>query len=330
MSTPSRPVSGFVPVGDVAGGVELPDGRALTPAAPLALHHFTRLDQIDQLVDASEAEPDLGFMARLLALCSLPRTNPKNRLQYVRRNGPYTLTMTSSSAGVKLPYGTLPRLLLAWVCTEAVRTQNRELVLGRSLYEFMQKLGILSSDSGGVTGIRTRLRNQMRRLFGCTVSLVYEDASGFARISSLVADKHEFWWDVKHPNQSALWDSKIELGEKFFQEIIAHPVPLDLNILRSLTRSPLGIDLYLWLTYRTFGLQRPLRLTWPQLYRQFGVDPAKAGDKATLSNFRKDCLRELEKIKTAWPDLGYGTVKGALILTPSRPRIAPAQLRLVE
>ena len=41
------------------------------------------------------------------------------------RNGPYTLGM---SAGInnKLPYGNIPRLLLAWVCTEAVRTQNRE------------------------------------------------------------------------------------------------------------------------------------------------------------------------------------------------------------
>ena len=58
-------------------------------------------------------------------------------------------------------------------------------------------------------------------------------------------------------------------------------------------RSPLGLDLYLWLTYRTFALKRPLRLTWPLLYRQFGVDPAKAGDKLVVNDFRKDCLREL-------------------------------------
>ena len=48
--------------------------------------------------------------------------------------------------------------------------------------------------------------------------------------------------------------------EKFFQEIIEHPVPLDLNILKSLKRSPLGLDMYLWLTYRMFNLTRPLRL----------------------------------------------------------------------
>ena len=80
-------------------------------------------------------------MGRLLALCSLPRTNPGDRKEYVRRNGPYKLGMV---AGIedKLPFGNIPRLLLAWVCTEAVRTQSRELVLGRSLYEFMRKLGM--------------------------------------------------------------------------------------------------------------------------------------------------------------------------------------------
>ena len=61
-------------------------------------------------------------MARLLALCSLPRTNPKNRHEFKRVNGPYTLYMTAT-AGNKLPYGSLPRLLLAWVCTGAGRLQ---------------------------------------------------------------------------------------------------------------------------------------------------------------------------------------------------------------
>ena len=270
----------------------------------------------------------MGFMVRLMALCSLPRTNPGNRLQYVRRNGPYKLGMT---AGIdnKLPYGNLPRLLLAWVCTEAVRTQCRELVLGASLAEFMRKLG-MQDDSGSPRGDRTRLRNQMKRLFGCTVSLIYEDSSGVKRVSSLVADKHEFWWNPKRPEDRSLWESKIELGEKFFAEIIAHPVPLDMNILKALKRSSLGLDWYLWLTYRTFALANPLRLAWASLYRQFGVDPAKANDKFVVRDFRKDCLRELKKIKDAWPSLHYATGKGVLILYPSEPSILPAQRRLLE
>ena len=103
-----------------------------------------------------------------------------------------------------------------------------------------------------------------------------------------------------------------------------------MHILKSLRRSPLGLDLYLWLTYRTFGLTRPLRLTWPMLYRQFGADPSKAGARRTVDSFRTKCLRELEKIQRAWPDLHYQPVKGALVLSASSPRIAPSQLRLVE
>ena len=126
-------------------------------------------------------------------------------------------------------------------------------------------------------------------------------------------------------------ESKIELGEKFFQEIIQHPVPLDMNTLKALKRSSLGLDLYLWLTYRTFTLQRPLRLSWRHLYRQFGVDPVKAGDKRTVDAFRTDCLRELIKIKTAWPGLNYATAKGGLVLLPSTPSIPPTQqLQLAE
>ena len=52
--------------------------KAIREASPQALHHFTRADQVHQLVSASEADADLGFMARLLALCSLHRTNPGN------------------------------------------------------------------------------------------------------------------------------------------------------------------------------------------------------------------------------------------------------------
>ena len=57
------------------------------PGPVQARHHFTQADQVNQLVSASEADPDLGFMARLMALCSLPRTNPGNRIRYKRVNG---------------------------------------------------------------------------------------------------------------------------------------------------------------------------------------------------------------------------------------------------
>ena len=119
---------GLIPVAEVLSDLPGPV-QALRDTSPQALHHFTQADQVNQLVGASEADPALGFMARTMALCSLPRTNPGNRLQYKRVNGPYKLIMTATGDH-KLPYGNLPRLLMAWLSTEAVRTQSRELVLG--------------------------------------------------------------------------------------------------------------------------------------------------------------------------------------------------------
>ena len=241
----------LVPVAEVIADLPGPV-EAIREASPQALHHFTQADQVNQLVGASEADPDLGFMARLMALCSLPRSNPGNRHQYKRVNGPFKLVMIAGGDN-KLPYGNFPRLILAWLSTEAVRTRSRELVLGRSLSEFMRTLGVYSS--GGRD--RTRLRNQMKRLFSATVQLIYENEHGEARVSSSVADRTEFWWNERKPDERSLWQSKIELGEKFFQEIIRHPVPLDMNTLKALKRSALGLDLYLWAVYRTFSLTRP-------------------------------------------------------------------------
>ena len=316
-----RQRGGLIPIGDAVSGLD--DGLvpAIRDATPQARHHFTVADQVNQLVAASEADPDLGFMARLLALCSLPRTNPGNRLQYKRVNGPYTLYMTAGG-GNKLPYGNLPRLILAWVTTEAVQTQSRVLILGSSLSEFMRTLG-MEDRSGSPRGDRTRLRNQMDRLFHSHVQLIYEDEQHKASVSSQVADRTDLWWNPKRPDEPSLWDSKILLSEAFFNEIISHPVPLDMNTLKALKRCALGLDLYLWLTYRTFALRTPQRLTWRRLYRQFGTDPAKSSDKFIVRNFRQNVLRELQKIKLAWPELNYTTAPGVLILLPSTPAIAP-------
>ena len=91
---------------------------------------------------------------------------------------------------------------MAWLSTEAVRTGSRELVLGKSLYEFMRTLG-MEDRSGSPRGDRTRLRNQMKRLFGCSVSLIYEDKHGSPRfVSSHIAESGEFWWNPKRPDRA--------------------------------------------------------------------------------------------------------------------------------
>ena len=262
-----RKQDGLLPIGEDFTGQGGPVTALQTSPQPQG--HFTQADQVDQLVTACEADANLGFMARLMALCSLPRTNPGDRLQYKRQNGPFKLIMTATGDH-KLPFGNFPRLILAWVCTEAVRTQNRALILGPSLAKFMKTLGVYSS-SGGNAGIK--LRNQMRRLFGCTVTLIYKEENEEQFVNSPIAARGKYWWNPD--NNSALpgWNSTIVIGEDLFNEIINHPVPLDMNTLKALKRCSLGLDLYLWLTYRVFALQRPLRLSWRQLYHQLEERP---------------------------------------------------------
>ena len=325
-----RKRGGLLPIGEAFGGLDgLVD--AVRDASPQARRHYGLIDQVDALVRASETDPETGFMARWLMLCSLPRSNPGQRKEYVRRNGPYTLYMTAGG-GCKLPFGNLPRLLAAWVCTEAVQTQSRDLVLGHSLSGFMRKLDI-EAQSGGRGGVRTRLRNQMQRFFNTQVRVVYQAEGHEASVNSPIASRTDLWWNERRPDAPVLWESTIRLGEDFFQEILRHPVPLDMNTLKALKRSSLGLDLYIWLVYRTFSLDAPLRLSWPTLYRQFGVEPEKASDKFTVRDFRKDCLRELKKIKASWPGLKYQIERGrrhektgALVLLPSAPQIPPINL----
>ena len=82
-----RQRGGSVPIGEVIGGLDGPV-KAIREASPQARHHFTLADQVDRLVAASEADPDLGFMARMMVLCSLPRTNPREPAPVQARQRP--------------------------------------------------------------------------------------------------------------------------------------------------------------------------------------------------------------------------------------------------
>ena len=142
----------LVPIGDALSGMGGPV-KAIRDATPQTQRHFTRADQVNQLVTASEADSDMGFMARTMALCSLPRTNPGNRIRYKRVNGSFRLYMTAGPE-TKLPYGNFARLILAWVSTEVVRTRSRVIFLGPSLAKFMK------TDPGGLQQRRWQRTHQ--------------------------------------------------------------------------------------------------------------------------------------------------------------------------
>jgi hypothetical protein len=97
----------------------------------------------------------------------------------------------------------------------------------------MQELGI-NSDSGGSRGDRTRLKSQIDRLFNCHVDMIYETSRGKVSTGGRLAPKAVLWWDYHQPQQDTLWKSWVELGEEMFNEIVAHPVPLDMRILKTM------------------------------------------------------------------------------------------------
>ena len=82
----ARKRDSLVPLGEAI--TDLPGPVKALQLPPPARRGFTQADQVNQLVSAREADPDLGFMARMMALCSLPRTNPGNRLRYIRATAP--------------------------------------------------------------------------------------------------------------------------------------------------------------------------------------------------------------------------------------------------
>ncbi len=131
--------------------------------------------------------------------------------------------------------------MLSWLATEAVRTQERELVLGDSLSGFMRQLGMVPT--GGRWGSIPRLKEQAKRLFATSITGIYDDCHQTALVNQRIADQAHFWWDTKSPDQAGLWQSTVRLSEAFHEEVINHPVPVDLRAIHALKRSPLALDI---------------------------------------------------------------------------------------
>lgn len=289
-------------------------------------------ETIDKLVSdalAIEAEDarkagQLGFMARALVQATLPH-KPTTDLHHQRRNGAYRMTMTATDPDIGLPYGSIPRLLLAWLNTEAVRTRDRHLELGDSLSAFLRKLDLVPY--GGRWGTTTRVREQSRRLFATVVSCVFDDDRKTSARFTL-ADSDDLWWSPTHPEQGSLWPSSVTLSERFYEEIVAAPVPIDLRALSALKRSPMALDIYCWTTYRMHTVRRPTVISWAGLQAQFG-----AGYPDTpqgLRDFRKMFLKHLRSVLVVYPEAKVDPVENGLQLSPSPTHVTRRPKRLLK
>jgi hypothetical protein len=261
--------------------------------------------------DAKEAGA-LGFMARALVQATLPHSKMLGT-EFTRNNGLFTLSILALQK-VGLPYGSIPRLLLAWVTTEAARTKNRQIILGKSLSTFMQQLDIVPT--GGRWGTITRLRDQMQRLFASSIKCFYSNEDVLAIHSVELIEDAVLWWHPKNPNQASFFESTLILSERFFKEITNNPVPIDMRAMKSLSKSPLAIDIYCWLTYRMSYLKNATTVPWEILENQFGSNYKQT------RQFKAAFLRQLRSVLVVYPECKIERAERGLVLKPSRSHIA--------
>jgi Plasmid encoded RepA protein len=274
-------------------------------------------------------EPEKAFVSREMVQATLPHKNPGDVPAWSRINGNYALTIQPGwdswqKQSFGYPYGTIPRLLIFWLTTEALRTGNRHVELGDHLADFMRKLG-LDSSRGGVRSDAHRLREQMERLFRARISFEYRDAQQQSWLDMQIAPRGMQWWGHNLNEQPTLWENWVELGEEFYKAITAHPVPVNMDALQALKKSPLALDLYAWLTHQAFrasSSHRSRRITWRALHEQLGAD------YADVQNFRRKVIEAIRKIENVYPGLQLETIEGGLSVKPSSPAIPSKTLIL--
>lgn len=274
-------------------------------AADLAIAEEASAIEIEHARQVGE----LAYYARIMAQATIPhRPLPKGVTEFVRRNGQLELTILAPSK-TGIPYGSIPRLLLAWVTTEAVRFKDPRLVLGTSMAKFMARLDLCRT--GGPRGDITRLRNQAKALFAATISATFDGDGRWTDDGFRVAAHTDLWWDPRNPDQDTLWESSVTLSHEFFIEITSRPVPVDMDALRLIKDSPMAIDTYIWMAHRMSYLKKDTLIPWQLLELQFGAGYARTRD------FRRKFTLRLKEVRSVYPAASWELTTNGLRLHPS-------------
>ena len=213
---------------------------------------------------------------------------------------------------VPVPYGPLPRLLVCWLVTQALRRDTRRVWVGNSASEFLRSLG--RTHRGGRTdrGGLSALRKQIEALAVCRVQIGWSE-KGRTRTENLQPVASIEAWTRRGSDQRSGWETIIELTEDFRQRLQKHAVPLDIRALRALGSSALAIDIYCWLVRRTAMLRAPVFIPWVALDRQFNSELVSVGHK----NFKRQLKDALNRVLVVAPSLGVFVVHGGLRIVPS-------------
>jgi len=209
-----------------------------------------------------------------------------------------------------VPYGARARMILLYLQTQAIRTGSREVALGRSMRDWMERMGLAI---GGETA--HALREQAARISACSLKFFWEEAGsdGFER-GAIVRSGLRF--HAEDSAQGALWEDRVVLDEVFFAALRDHPVPLLEAAIRQLRDRSMSLDIYVWLAWRLHRLSKATTISWPALHAQFGT-----GFKA-VRQFKPRFTEALEAALAAYPEAHIDLGDKAITLHPARPPIA--------
>ena len=231
------------------------------------------------------------YLPRFLVTMTLPHSKV-NGGEFSRKNGKMELIMTVPKR-IGLPYGSYARLILMYMTTKRVLDRERRFELGESWRDFLKTMQI--PWSGGKRGCFTAVQEQFRRLCSTDYS-VY-----------IVGEKREIYGGMKVTDQ---WMRSpdgvhVALSESFYILSGESVVPLEVKIVQKLRRSPLTLDLYAWLTYRTWTTKKATTIPWRELQPQFGADYKRLRD--FQAKFRKS-LEVVLKHKPVAPQVNLVSI----------------------
>ena len=261
----------------------------------------------------SEEAEKLGFTYSGFALTCLPH---KPQSEPIWRREGHNLTMLIQSgvdrSGEMLgvPYGSYARFILLFLQSQAIKTGNREIELGRSMRVWLGNMGL---SIGGTT--YRMVNEQARRISGCNLTFYADrDNKEVMRRGGFV-DGSITLTDVVN-DQPSFWQERVLLNEEFYKALQNHPVPLNESALRAIGPRSMVLDIYIWLSYRLHALKTDVDVSWPSLYAQFGAGYRR------LRDFRAGFIEGLELALAVYPEAGVGLEEKGVTLRPSKPAIS--------
>ncbi len=294
----------------------------LTPLTPIQRRLLNAATDI-----MTNQSKQIDFLHTIQCQLSLPYRNPGEHVrEWDRHQGHATLRIEAGSAldpktneyvKLGLPYGEMPRLVLIYLASEAIRTNSPIIDVEGSLTAFARSLGIDTS------GPQLRhLKGQLTRLANATVRLGLVEQGHSIQVNTQIVAALDLW--EAEPSQQVLWPSTVRLSSDFFASLGRHAVPLDNRAIRGIAHSSLALDIYTWLAQRMHRIQagKPQFIPWTALYDQFGQGYARIRD------FRRNFLETLRKVHSVYPGARLEADEKGMTLYHSPPPIASNSLSI--